>query len=103
MEEKSMPSNDNSTTIRYSPDNGQSWRMAEVKRYGGSYIHISENQRKKAALDSEVYDLFLVTPTNVIRLITSVDFGDKQIFSLIPEDYFAYFTNGSTTSEIGEV
>lgn len=78
--------------IRYSPDQGVTWRYAEVKRYTQNCIHLSSNEYRFAAANRDKYELLLVTATDEIHCLRDIDFGDSARFGVVASEYVVSFS-----------
>ncbi|WEM96772.1 DUF3883 domain-containing protein [Telluria mixta] len=77
--------------IRYSPDQGATWRYVEVKRYTQNCIHLSINEYNFAAEHRDNYELFLVTAEDEIHCVRDIDFEDKDRFCAVPSEFIVSF------------
>ncbi|MGG7606626.1 DUF3883 domain-containing protein [Massilia sp. BKSP1R2A-1] len=77
--------------IRYSADQGVTWRHVEVKRYTQNCIHLSRNEYRFAAANRATYELFLVTATDEIHCLRDINFGDPDRFGVIASEFIVSF------------
>lgn len=87
--------------IRYSPDQGASWRHAEVKRYTQNCIHLSSNEYRFAAANRHTYELFLVSAADEIHCLRAVDFSDTDQFSVVASEFVVSFMLKDPDMELG--
>jgi hypothetical protein len=89
--------------IRYSPDHGETWRYAEVKRYTQNCIHLSSNEHAFAAANRRAYELFLVTAADDIYCLTDIDFNDRDRFGVVASEFVVSFELAQGNTEPGHV
>ena len=77
--------------IRYSPDQGTTWRYVEVKRYTQNCIHLSRNEYNYAAAHRDTYELFLVTADDEIHCLRNIDFNDQEKFDMVASEFIVSF------------
>jgi hypothetical protein len=77
--------------IRYSLDEGASWRYVEVKRYSRDRIYLTNNELAFAIANSECYELFLVNAEDEVFRLVDVDFTDRDRFGVAPTEYVVCF------------
>jgi len=87
--------------IRYSPDQGTTWRYVEVKRYTQNRIHLSRNEHAFAAANRHAYELFLVSAADEISCLTDIDFSDPDRFGVVASEYVVLFRLEDNAAEPG--
>lgn len=85
--------------IRYSPDQGRSWRYAEVKRYTHNRIHLSSNEYAFARANRGTYELFLVNASDEISTLADIDFSDATKFDIVASEFVVSFSLHGAAAE----
>lgn len=76
--------------IRYSPDNGKTWKLVEVKSFNNSHFYLTENEKRFAENNRNDYEVYLVDQDKKISILCDVDFTNEDQFLLDINDYIVY-------------